>query len=334
MRIGAVTIDPPVVLAPMSGITDVSFRLLCKEAGAGLVYTGLISANALQYRSRKTAELLAFSRHEHPVCAQVFGAEPEVVASAAAAAEAGGADLVDLNMGCAVPKVLRARAGVALMADPERAEAMVRATVAAVRVPVAVKMRSGWKDRGEGAVAFARRCERAGAALITVHPRWARQRFLGEADWDVIAAVKQAVRVPVIGNGDIRHGADAVRMTEMTHSDGVMIGRAALGNPWVFAEVAATVRGEPAPPPPTVAERIALAKRHLSLAIADRGPVVGVQEMRKHIAWYLRGLPGARALREETNRAATEAQLRAVLGTAAGGTVRLRRMPPQEASRL
>jgi tRNA-dihydrouridine synthase B len=318
MRIATVTIDPPVVLAPMSGITDVSFRLLCREAGAGLVYTGLVSANALHYRSRKTAELLAFSRREHPVCAQIFGAEPEVVAAAAAAAEAAGADVVDINMGCAVPKVLKARAGVALMADPERAEAMVRATVQAVRAPVAVKMRSGWKDRGEGAVAFAQRLERAGAALITVHPRWARQRFLGAADWDVIAAVKRAVSIPVIGNGDVRSGADAVRMMEMTHCDGVMVGRAALGNPWVFGEVAAALRAETAPPPPTAAERIALAMRHLSLVIADRGAATGVREMRKHIAWYLRGMPGARALREETNRAATEEQLRAVLDRAVG----------------
>jgi tRNA-dihydrouridine synthase B len=318
MRIGTVTIDPPVVLAPMSGITDVSFRLLCREAGAGLVYTGLVSANALHYRSRKTAELLAFSRHEHPVCAQVFGAEPEVVAAAAAAAEAAGADVVDINMGCAVPKVLKARAGVALMADPERAEAMVRATVQAVRAPVAAKMRSGWKDRGEGAVAFAQRLERAGAALVTVHPRWARQRFLGAADWDVIAAVRRAVSIPVIGNGDVRSGADAVRMMEMTHCDGVMIGRAALGNPWVFGEVAAALRAETAPPPPTAAEGIALAKRHLSLVIADRGAVIAVREMRKHVAWYLRGMPGARALREETNRAATEVELRAVLDRAVG----------------
>lgn len=313
MRIRGVTIDPPVILAPMSGITDVSFRLLCREAGVGLVYTGLISANALHYQSRKTAELLAFARGEHPVCAQVFGAEPEIVAAAAAEAERCGADLVDINMGCAVPKVLKARAGVALMADPERAEAMVRATVQAVRVPVVVKMRAGWKDRGEGAVALARRLEGAGAAMVVVHPRWARQGFLGEADWSVIAAVKQAVSIPVIGNGDVRHGADAARMMERTQCDGVMIGRAALGNPWIFAEARAAVRGEAPPPPPAVTERMAVAGRHLSLVIADRGPLIGVQEMRKHIAWYLRGLPGARARREEANRATTEAQLRVVL---------------------
>ena len=313
MHAGLVAIDPPVILAPMSGVTDASFRLLCKEAGAGLGYTGLISANALRYGSEKTGDLLEFSPGEHPVCAQIFGAEPEVVAAAAVAAEVRGADLIDINMGCAVPKVLKARSGVALMADPERAGAMVRAVVSAVRVPVAVKMRSGWQGKGEGAVAFAQRCERAGAAMVTVHPRWANQHFLGSADWRVIADVKKVVGIPVVGNGDIKTGADARRMREVTGCDAVMIGRAALGNPWIFAEAAAAVRGEAPPAPPTVEERMAVAKRHLSLVIADRGPVIGVQEMRKHLAWYLRGLPGARARREQINRATTEGELMAIL---------------------
>lgn len=317
MRIGDVVIQPPVVLAPMSGITDVSFRRLCREQGAGLVCTGMISANALHHGSQKTADLLAFAADEHPVCAQVFGAEAEIVAEAAAEAERRGADIVDINMGCAVPKVVRARAGVRLMAEPERAEEIVRAVVRAVRMPVTVKIRRGWHDRGEQAVAFARRCERAGAAAIVVHPRWAGQRFSGQAEWPVIREVKEAVDIPVVGNGDIRCGADAVRMMEETGCDGVMIGRAALGNPWIFGEVAAALRGERWEGPPGVAERMAMAARHVELVVADRGERVGVREMRKHCAWYLRGLPGAAELRAQVMKAVTKAELLAVLEEAA-----------------
>jgi nifR3 family TIM-barrel protein len=316
VRIGALEIDPPVVLAPMSGINDRTFRLLCREAGAGLVCTGLISANALQYRSAKTEDMLRFSGDEQPVCAQVFGAEPEVVAEAAAAAAARGAAMVDINMGCSVPKVLKARAGAALMADPERAEAMVRAVASAVSVPVGVKMRRGWRGRGEDAVALARRCEGAGAAAIAVHPRWVGQRFSGSADWSVIARVKEAVGVAVVGNGGIRSGSDAVRMVEETRCDGVMVGTGALGNPWIFGQVAAALRGEPTPAGPTAAERMAMAARHVDLVVPDRGTKRGVLEMRKHIAWYLRGIPMARAMRAKVNRATTAEELKSVLAEA------------------
>ncbi len=316
MRVGHLTIDPPVVLGPMSGITDLAFRLLCKEAGAGLVYTGMISANAYHFGSERTEDLMVFSPAERPVCAQVFGAEPDLVAAAAAAAEARGADLVDLNMGCAVPKVLKARSGVSLMADPERAEAMVRATVAAVKVPVTVKLRTGWTDRGERAVALAQRCERAGAALVAVHPRWAGQHFRGQADYAVIGEVVRAVGIPVLGNGDITRPEEATRMMEETRCAGVMIARAALGNPWIFGRVAAALRGEPAPPPPSVEARLATARRHLELMLDDRGEKVGVREMRKHFAWYMHGLPGARALRDLANRAETKADLLGVLARA------------------
>lgn len=318
MRIGHLTIDPPLALGPMSGITDAAFRLLCREAGAGLVYSGMLSANALHYGSARTEELMDFTEEERPVCAQVFGAEPEIVAAAAAEAEARGADLIDLNMGCAVPKVLKARSGVMLMADPERAEAMVRAVVRAVRVPVAVKLRRGWQDRGEDAVSMARRCERAGAALLAVHPRWAHQQFRGQADWSVIAAVKRAVSLPVLGNGDVHRAADAMRMMEQTGCDGVMIARAALGNPWLFTATRAALRGEPSPPEPTLQQRCALARRHLALVLAARGEAVGVREMRKHFSWYLHSLPGARALRDLVNRATREKELREVLEMAEG----------------
>jgi tRNA-dihydrouridine synthase B len=318
MQLGSLSLDPPVFLAPMSGINDRSFRLLCREMGAGAVWTGLISANALQFGSEKSEDLLRFAPGEHPVCAQIFGAEPALVAQAAAQAERHGADLVDVNLGCSVPKVLKGRAGAALMADPERAEAIVRACVQAVSCPVLAKMRSGWKDRGEDAVQLSRRCERAGAAAVTIHPRWVGQLFLGRADWSIIALTKQSLSIPVIGSGDIRSAADALRMRSETGCDAVMIGQAALGNPWVFRECAAALAGQEAPPPPTLEDRLALAERHIGLVVADRGEAVGVREMRKHLAWYLRGIPTARALRERTNRATRAADLLDILTAARG----------------
>jgi tRNA-dihydrouridine synthase B len=313
MRIGDLTLEPPVALAPMSGINDRSFRLICRELGAGAVWTGLISANALHHGNAKTADLLRFLPEERPVCAQIFGPAPGVMAEAVAAVSRQGADLIDINMGCSVPKVLKGRAGVDLMADPERAEAVVLACVAAASVPVTVKLRTGWVDKGEGAVAMARRCEAAGAAAVVIHPRWARQKFRGEADWSVIRAVKEAVGIPVVGNGDIHSAQDAVRMREETGCDGVMVGRAALGNPWIFREIATALQGQPVPEAPSVEERIGLARRHVELALSDRGEKVGTREMRKHLAWYLRGFPRARALREQTNRARTRAEMLSVL---------------------
>jgi len=321
MKIASLTIDPPVALAPMSGINDRSFRLICRELGASVVWTGLISANAVHFRSEKTEDLLRFLPEEHPVCAQVFGADPELVARAAAEAEQHGADLVDINMGCSVPKVLKGRAGADLMADPERGEASVRACVARVGAPVLVKLRTGWRERGAGAVEMAKRSEGAGAAAVTVHPRWAGEQFRGNVDWSVIAQVKEAVGIPVIGNGDVRSGTEAARMRAETGCDAVMVGRAALGNPWIFRDVGAALAGEPAPTGPTAEQRIALAQRHVSLAVADRGASIGVREMRKHLAWYLKGMPMARALREKANRATTEQQLLDILDEAAAAAL-------------
>ncbi|MFB3880566.1 MAG: tRNA dihydrouridine synthase DusB [Armatimonadota bacterium] len=321
MRIGDLSIDPPVVLAPMSGINDRSFRLLCREQGASAVWTGLISANALHFRNPKTAELLRFLPDEHPVCAQVFGADPDLVAAAAAAAERAGADLVDINMGCSVPKVVKGRAGVALMADPDRAEAIVRACVAAVHIPVTAKTRTGYADRGEDAVGIAQRCERAGAAAVVIHPRGARQGYRGRADWSVIARAKQALSIPVIGNGDVRSAADALHMRDQTGCDAVMVGRAALGYPWIFRQIGAALTGRPLPTPPSIEERTALAARHVRLTVADRGEKVGVCEMRKHLAWYLKAIPMARLLRERANRATTQVELLSTLTEASGAAV-------------
>jgi nifR3 family TIM-barrel protein len=314
MRIRDLTIDPPVALAPMSGITDPAFRTVCREMGAGLAYTGLISANALRYRSAKTKTLLDFPPHDHPIAAQVFGADPDVVAAAAVMSVEAGADMVDINMGCSVPKVIRANAGAALMADPERAVAMVKAVVSAVgATPVGVKLRSGRRGAGPDAVEFVKRFEEAGLSFIAVHPRWVGQGLRGAADWAMIARVKAAASIPVIGNGDVHHADDAVRMRAQTGCDAVMIGRACLGNPWIFAQLAAAMRGDPAPPTPSSEERIAAAEKHLALIVEDRGENVGVREMRKHMAWYLKGMPNAAALRERANRAKSRSELQATL---------------------
>jgi nifR3 family TIM-barrel protein len=322
MRIRDLTIDPPIVLAPMSGITDIAFRTLCREMGAALAYTGLISANALRYRSAKTRTLLDFPPHDHPIAVQVFGADPDVVAAAADIAVGAGADMVDINMGCSVPKVLRANAGAALMADLERAVAMVKAVVSAVAgTPVGVKLRSGRRGSYPDAVEFAKRFEDVGLSFIAVHPRWIGQGFRDTADWAMIARVREAVSMPVIGNGDVHHADDAVRMRAETGCDAVMIGRPCLGNPWVFAQMAAGMRGDPAPTAPSLEERIAMAGKHLSLIIDDRGEDVGVREMRKHVAWYLKGIPDAAAFRERANRAKSLLELQATLEGARRGLV-------------
>jgi tRNA-dihydrouridine synthase B len=301
LKIGQTTLDSPLVLAPMAGITNHPFRLLCREQGAGLVVTELLSSHAIHYKNAKTFGMFDWSDNERPVSVQLFGGDPTLMAEAAAVVEENGADLVDLNMGCWVPKVAKNGAGAALLKDICLAADIVGAMVNAVKIPVTVKVRSGWDPSDTTAVRFAQKAEDAGAAAIAVHARFASQGFTGRADWSVIRRVKDAVTIPVIGNGDIETAQDAKRMLEETGCDGVMIGRAAVGNPWIFREVRTFLETGEHALQPTLADRIDVALRHIKMLAAD--PNVGeeraVKEMRGQLPQYFKGFAGVTKLRCE-----------------------------------
>ena len=290
------------LLAPMAGVSDEAFRTLCREQGADLTYTEMVSAKGLSYANEKTRHLLRLAPGEDQVAVQLFGHEPDTMAAQAAWIEREmGQSLayLDINMGCPARKIVSKGDGSALMKDPALAASIVRAVRAAVSRPVTVKFRRGWAEGDETAPEFARRMEDAGACAIAVHGRYAEQLYRGRAEWGAIARVKEAVSVPVVGNGDVRSGADAVAITERTGCDAVMIARAAEGNPWLFAQAKAALAGEPEPDGPTVEERIALARRHARLLSAREGR--NIVRMRKHAMWYLAGLPGAAAARGKIN---------------------------------
>lgn len=300
LQIGSVIAANPLVLAPMAGVTDVAFRMICRESGAGLVYGEMISDQALLHGNWRTLPLLRIEPAERPVALQLFGSEPESMARAARLVCAHDPDFIDLNFGCPVPKVIGNGAGAALLRDLPRAVAIVRAVVEAADRAVTVKMRSGWDERSIVAPELAAACAAAGAAAVMVHARTRAQFYTGRADWGVIRAVREAVPIPVIGNGDIREPADARRMLEETGCAGVAIGQGALGNPWIFDQSLRALRGLPWSLPP-ITERFAVLRRHLLAEVALSGEERGVKEMRKHLAWYLRGLPGAAHLRDELN---------------------------------
>ncbi len=290
------------LLAPMAGVSDEAFRALCREQGADLAFTEMVSAKGLSYAHEKTRHLLALAPGEDQVAVQLFGHEPDTMAAQAAWIEQEmGESLayLDVNMGCPARKIVSKGDGSALMREPELAASIVRAIRAAVAHPVTVKFRRGWAMGAETAPDFARRMEDAGACAVAVHGRFAEQLYRGSADWDVVARVKEAVDVPVIGNGDVRSGADAVALTARTGCDAVMIARGAEGNPWVFAQAKAALAGVPKPPAPDARERIAMARRHARLLARREGK--NIVRMRKHAMWYLAGLPGAAAARAKIN---------------------------------
>lgn len=316
LRIGPVQLDNPVISAPMAGITDRAFRILAREAGCGLVCTEMVSDQALLYGNPKTTSLLDLTGEEGPVSMQIFGSEADYMAGAAEIAESRGGDILDINMGCPTPKIVKNGEGAALMKEPARAAAIVRAVVRRVKVPVTVKMRKGWDDNTVNAVELARMVVEAGASAVTVHGRTRSQFYAGKADWGIIAEVKKAVDVPVIGNGDIWEPQDALNMMEKTGCDGVMIGRAALGNPWIFRRSIHFLKTGGLLPGPTSGERVDMALRHLDLMESFKGERVAVWEMRKHAAWYMKGLRGAARLREKVNRAQTIAEMREAISQA------------------
>lgn len=314
VSIGKVQLPGRVFLAPMAGVSDAAFRGLCIEQGAALVYTEMVSAKALCYGDKKTAELLYVPENGHPVAAQIFGHEPEVMAlGARRALEISGADIIDINMGCPVGKVVKSGDGSALMKTPQLAAEIVSAVCAAVSVPVTVKLRKGWDSGSENAVELALLCQEAGAAAVAVHGRTRVQMYSGRADWDAIREVKRALRVPVIANGDIFEGEDAEHILRYTGADFCMIGRGAFGDPWIFARARAVLENRPVPPLPPVSERLKAALRCVQLSAEQKGESRACIEARSQLPRYLRGVPGAAALRQELVRAACIADIEAVI---------------------
>lgn len=313
VRIGNVEIPGPLALGPMAGVTDMAFRSICRELGADLTCTEMVSSRALVYQDKKTRTLLELGPAEAPCAVQIFGNDPEIMAQGAKLALAhSGAQILDINMGCPVGKVVKSGDGSALMKDPALAEAIVRAVVSAVDVPVTVKIRKGWDKGSVNAVEFAQMLEGAGAAAVCVHGRTRAQMYAGRADWDIIRAVKQALHIPVIANGDVFSGTDAVKILDYTGADMVMIGRGAFGDPWLFQQAKAALAGEPLPPRPPLAERCETALRQFEMACAQRGEKIGCLEARKHYAWYLRGVPYAGYFKGEIMKAETLEDLRRI----------------------
>ncbi len=301
MKIGQVELENNVVLAPMAGVTDLPFRLLCKEQGAGLICMEMVSAKAISFHNKNTEALLKIAPAEKPVSLQLFGSEPDLVADVAAQIEELPFDILDLNMGCPVPKVVNNGEGSALMKNPALVEELVSKTVRAIRKPVTVKIRKGFNDSLINAPEIARIAESSGAAAVAVHGRTREQYYSGKADWEIIRQVKEAVSIPVIGNGDVTDGRRAKAMLEETGCDGVMIGRACRGNPWIFREVTEYLRTGKETARPSFAELKQMMLRHAKLQIEEKGELIGMREMRKHIAWYTSGYPHSARLRERTN---------------------------------
>lgn len=313
LKIGNVGLQSPFLLAPLAGITDGPFRRLCSEAGAGLVYSEMVSAKGLWYKDKNTGGLLEILPGEGSVAYQLFGHEPEIMAFAARELDKRDNVIFDINMGCPVPKIVKNGEGSALMKNPDLAHDVVAAAVKNTSKPVTVKIRAGWDADSINAVEMAHAVSAAGASAIAVHGRTREQYYSGKADWSVIAAVKRAVDIPVIGNGDVTDGASAIRMMEETGCDFVMIGRGALGNPWVFTELNAAWRGEPLPQPPTKEDKKMMMLRHFNDVLQLKGEYVAVREMRKHVGWYLKGVPGAAAFRGKINQINSADELRAAI---------------------
>ncbi len=313
LTIGNVTLGNPYILAPMAGVTDLPFRLLCREQGAGLLCMEMVSAKAIQYNNKNTKALLEIHPDERPVSLQLFGSEPDVISEIAKRIEELPFAILDINMGCPVPKIVKNGEGSALMKNPKLVHEIVEKTVKAIQKPVTVKIRKGFDDTCINAVEIAKIIEDAGAAAVAVHGRTREQYYSGKADWDIIRQVKEAVSIPVIGNGDVISGESALAMQRETGCDGVMIGRGAQGNPWIFSELPEYERTGVMPRRPDVEAVKQMMLRHARLQLQYKGEYLGIREMRKHVAWYTTGFPNSAKLRSEINMVESYQELEQLL---------------------
>ena len=313
LKIGNVLLENSYVLGPMAGVTDLPFRLLCKEQGAGLLCMEMVSAKGIFYNNKNTESLLQIHPEEVPVSLQFFGSDPKIVSEMAKRVEERPFSILDINMGCPVPKVVRNGEGSALMKNPKLVYELVSATVKAIKKPVTVKIRKGFDDEHINAVEIAKIIEEAGAAAVAVHGRTREQYYSGKADWEIIRQVKEAVSIPVIGNGDVTSGEKAIAMREQTGCDGVMIARGAQGNPWIFAELLEYEKTGVLPKRPDAKTIRETMLRHANLLMEYKGDYIGIREMRKHVAWYTKGMKGSSKLRDEINRVESYAELEELL---------------------
>lgn len=313
LKIGTVELENPVALAPMAGVTDLPFRILCKEQGCGLMYTEMVSAKALLYKNKNTKPILETLPQERPIAVQLFGSDPDIMAEMALQLEEGPYDIIDVNMGCPVPKIVNNGEGSALMKNPKLAEQILSAMAKKLHKPLTVKFRKGFNDANVNAVEFAKMAESCGAAAIAVHGRTREQYYSGKADWDIIRQVKEAVSIPVFGNGDIFTPEDAKRMKEETGCDGLMVARGAKGNPWLFSRIAHYLNTGEILGPPSKEELKATILRHGQLQTEYKGENTAMREMRKHVAWYTAGYPHSASLRNDINLVATMEELEKLL---------------------
>lgn len=313
MKIDNLVLDNPVFLAPMAGVTDISFRLICKEMDCGMVYMEMVSSKGLYYNDKKTEGLLKIHPEEKPVALQIFGSEPDIMAKAAYMLNNRENAILDINMGCPTPKIVKNGDGSALMKNPKLAGKIVKAVVKESIKPVTVKIRKGWDENNVNAVELAKIIEENGAKAIAVHGRTREQFYSGKADWDIIRKVKEAVTIPVIGNGDVFSVEDGINMLDQTKCDGIMIGRGSQGNPWLFKRLVHYIKNGDLLPEPTAKDKILMAIKHMELVINYKGENIGIKEMRKHIAWYLKGLRGTASLRNQINTIAEKDEMERVL---------------------